>query len=61
MLVDMWCVLVEGLSKWLESCHTLNDGDTTGNNFSAIYAILMYPFSHLFVNDMKQVCCLLIF
>lgn len=55
MLIDMWCILVEALTKWLENCHTLNDGDTTGNNFSAIYDILIYPFSHLFVNDMKQV------
>lgn len=60
MLVDMWCVLAEALYKWLEGCHTLKEGDTSEDNFSSIYDILIYPFSHLFVKDMKQVCMNLI-
>ena len=55
MLVEMWCMLAEVSTKYMESCQQINEGDAAKHSFSTIQAILAYPFSYLFLEDLTQV------
>lgn len=55
MLVEMWCMLAEISTKYMEKGQQINEGDAAQHKFTTIEAILAYPFHYLFLDDPAQV------
>lgn len=47
---DVWCTLVEEIVKFVQSEGSINQGNAAVHDFSALYAVLLFPSQNFFVD-----------
>ncbi|KAF7396001.1 hypothetical protein HZH68_010051 [Vespula germanica] len=55
VIPEIWCIVAEILTKYMEDSCNINEGNAAQHNFKTIEYILKFPFMHIFLKDLKQV------
>ncbi|XP_035740331.1 telomere-associated protein RIF1-like isoform X1 [Vespa mandarinia] len=55
VIPEIWCIVAEILTKYMEDSCNINEGNAAQHNFKTTEYILKFPFTHIFLKDLKQV------
>lgn len=52
---ELWRILVEVLTKYMDDLQEINEGNATEHNLKTVESIVIFPFLYMFPKDEKQV------